>query len=218
MPGETPIQVCSSNQDVVSCDLVCDLVTKIQYRVEVPWLKDRCEKVYSQFGEDGLIAATFEQIGTTNKHCFEVGAGDGRHLSNTRRLVELGWHAMWIENAASKFLQMVADLPENVAAIPEKITPENVNKILSPLPDDMDFGVIDIDGDDYWLWKAMQKRPRVMLVEYEPLSYGHDPDVLPERGEGQAPIKFIVELGIEKGYQLLATTFCNVLFARSDVL
>jgi len=78
--------------------------------------------------------------------------------------------------------------------------------------------VIDIDGDDYWVWEAMELQPRVMLVEYKPDVYGGELEAVPERGNGQAALPPIVELGTAKGYQLLATTFCNALFARSDVL
>ena len=102
----------------------------LKYTAEVPWLEGCGENVYSQFGEDGLIASILERVGTTNKECFEVGAGDGRHLSNTRRLVELGWHALWIESSAEQFMKLLQDIPGDVDAIPALITPWNVNKIL----------------------------------------------------------------------------------------
>ena len=39
--------------------------------------------ITSQFGEDGFISAALKHIGITNRWCFEVGAGDGKWLSNT---------------------------------------------------------------------------------------------------------------------------------------
>ena len=186
----------------------------------VEWLERRCKNIYSQFGEDGLIEATFETIGTTNKQCFEVGAGDGIQFSNTRALVERGWQAMWIEHYGPLFGRLLSKKPPSVVAVREKIVPENVNDLFANLPRDIDFGVIDIDGDDYWIWQAMSAVvPRVMLIEYSP--YLENQERLPERGperERQAPLGPIRKLGEDKGYQLLATTFCNALFARSDTL
>ncbi len=42
--------------------------------------------VYSQGGEDGVLAHIFECIGKTNRTFVEFGAWDGRHMSNTALL------------------------------------------------------------------------------------------------------------------------------------
>ena len=185
----------------------------------VPWLKDKCRNIYSQFGEDGLIEACFNRYGETNQCCFEFGAGDGKTLSNTRHLLEHGWSGIWIEHHPPLYEALVRDKPSQVIAISETVTPENINRLLDPLPYDTDFGSIDVDGDDYWIWQAMTcVKPRIMLVEYSP--YQQDQSTLPERSESrdaQAPLDPIVELGKKKGYELLATTYCNCLFARSDL-
>ena len=185
----------------------------------VEWLRDKGHNVNSQFGEDGLIAATFERHGDTNRRCFEFGAGDGKTLSNTRHLTDGGWSGLWIEHHPPLFAVLNAMKPSTVDALCETVTPDNVNELLGSLPYDTDFGVIDVDGDDYWIWKALTSiNPRIMLVEYCP--YLEDQKTLPPRGPKrleQAPLEPIVELGAEKGYQLLATTFCNCLFAWSDI-
>src|ERR1700722_6760188 len=57
----------------------------------------RCSaQVYSQNGEDGMIAEIFRRIGLTNKFFVEFGIGDGLE-NNTRLLLELGWHGIWID-------------------------------------------------------------------------------------------------------------------------
>ena len=49
------------------------------------------QKYYSQNGEDGIITAIFNKIGTTNKFCVEFGVEDGLEC-NTRYLIEKrGW-------------------------------------------------------------------------------------------------------------------------------
>ena len=92
-------------------------------------------------------------------------------------------------------------------------------------PFDLDLGVIDIDGQDWWVWHDMTAyAPRVMLVECtyrRPLDRVPDRDE-PDRDKGgqvhQAGRDAIIELGEAKGYRAVAATPCNVLFVREDVI
>jgi hypothetical protein len=145
-----------------------------------PEFVDRWGNQTSQFGEDGLIEAAFELIGTTNKWCFEVGAGDGLFWSNTLRLREAGWHAVLIEGnpvEAEKLKAFESSLVRTACAMIG--TNGKLDALLDvilqvPLrgecmPLEPDFGVIDIDGQDFWLWHDLHLHvPRVMLVEYSP--------------------------------------------------
>lgn len=175
----------------------------------------------SQFGEDGLIAAMLERIGMKNRWCFEVGAADGEFVSNTKRLRNAGWTSVLIE-CAERWLPDLRKLAnERTFVIERKIEPDSLDEILTKCgaPEDMDLGVIDIDGQDYWCWKGMQKyRPRLMLVEFAP----NNPDHLIPLGVNdhnqQSGLNVIVNLGIEKGYVPLIGTHCNVLFCREDEL
>lgn len=175
--------------------------------------------ITSQFGEDGFIAAALKRIEPVNRWCFEVGAGDGKALSNTWSLRQDDWNAVLIESdeeRANDCLQYVSD---RVAVYHEHIGPESLDRILAyaGAPVDLDFGSIDIDGQDYYVWQGMTiYQPRLMLVEFSP--YGKEPEnFLPELdGIGQAGINQIVKLGREKGYFPMLSTAVNVLFCRED--
>lgn len=172
---------------------------------------------YSQFGEDGLVEAVFARIGETNRWCFEVGAADGLFFSNTKRMRDAGWSAVLIEENAESCRACRQYESNKVQVVNEAIGPGNpLEGVLSRCrcPTDCDFGVIDIDGQDYWAWLRMEAyRPRVMLVEY---NYAASAILPPEGGAGQAGLQDIVKLGQQKGYVALAKTYCNVLFVEQD--
>lgn len=178
------------------------------------WLDGKQRNDTSQFGEDGLIEAVFDKIGTTNQWCFEVGAADGLFFSNTKRLRDIGWRAVLIEADPLQADKCRAFANAKVEVVQQKVKPDSLDHILAGVgaPIRMDFGVIDIDGQDYWAWEGLRVfRPRVMLVEC--MYVGDLKFVPPVGGDGQAGREAIIRLGIEKGYVPLAHTLCNVLFA-----
>lgn len=183
-------------------------------------LEGTLHNIYSQNGEDGVIHAAFDWLGETNRWCFEVGAADGVYLSNTRALIDAGWSAVLIEQHPLLYHQLASRKSENVHTVRASATESNISELLTTagLPIEPDFGVIDIDGQDYWLWQGLGEiRPRLMLVEYW-RSLG---SFVPPRGSdtgSQASLSSIIELGERLGYVALAATFVNVLFARRDVL
>ena len=141
----------------------------INYHPLVPWLIGKARNVYTQFGEDGLIEATFETIGTTNRHCFEIGAADGLFYSNTLRLRESGWMAVLLEADANQFSKLQRDYGDTAVCIEGRVTDLDAELAKTGISQNPDFGVIDIDGQDYWMWLDLEEyRPRVMLVEIYP--------------------------------------------------
>jgi len=187
------------------------------------FLESRQRNDFSQFGEDGLLEAVLERIGTTNQWCFEVGASDGVFYSNTKRLRDLGWYAVLIEGdplSAGKCRQFES---RRVQVHQEKVNPKSLDNILAGggCPIRMDLGVIDVDGQDYWIWDGLKVfRPRVMLMEFMYLNDNFtDAAFVPElNGAGQAGMEAIVELGNRKGYVPLVATYCNLLFVDKSCL
>merc|ERR1712061_299778 len=50
------------------------------------------------------------------------------------------------------------------------LTTANINRIFSELnvPHNLDLLSIDVDGNDFWLWRALDSRyrPRIVIIEY----------------------------------------------------
>jgi hypothetical protein len=173
-----------------------------------------------QYGEPGLIDALLAKVGEINRWCFEVGAADGVWLSNTKRQRARGWSAVLIEADDEKFDKLADHGYAKVRCIRQKAEGDDLDRLLARCgaPVDLDFGVIDVDGQDWWLWKGMKRfYPRVLMVEYS----GALSSPVPPEGAAtkeQAGLAEIVALGQEKGYVALCRTNVNVLFARADVL
>ncbi len=184
------------------------------------WTK-HYSNVYSQFGEDGLLAEIFSRIGTTNKQCFECGAADGKWFSNSRHLIDSGWSACLIEADGSNWPELdKLDAPPRVTVVHGKAEasgPNSLDSILTMCGFEhaMDLGVIDVDGQDYYLFNGMMKyQPRVMVVEY---AAGVADNFIPDLGgKGQASLAAIVSIAISKGYFNAATTRTNLIFVRND--
>lgn len=183
----------------------------------------------SQFGESTLVAAILDRIGERMPWCFECGASEPEYASNTKLFRERQWQSVLIEKDPLK-AQLLrsragpwAIIIEQEVVI-ENCTPERritgLDAVLaevrcpwcrSRFPYHADFGVIDVDGQDWHLWKRMTVySPRIMVVECWP---GDDAAPPPELGgKGQAGENAIVELGREKGYKPICRTTCNVIF------
>lgn len=185
------------------------------------FLAGRGANYTSQFGEDGLIAGCLEKFGAENKWCFEVGAADGYRLSNTARLRSQAWTAVLIESDEKEFARLREINEERAYCFHEKVNGSSLDRILEVVgaPKNLDLGVIDIDGQDYWVWEGMRRhRPRLMLVEFWYTSEGQGLFVPNINGDGQASYTSIINLGIEKNYTALAKTHCNILFCDTGLL
>lgn len=117
-------------------------------------------RVNSQGGEDGVLDAIFEHIGTTNRYYVEFGCGDGVQC-NTANLHKQGWQGLLMDG-------MAKPATEDVIIHKEWISRENINQLFAKhgVPDSFDLMSIDIDGNDYWVLDAIKYRPRVIVAEY----------------------------------------------------
>ncbi len=191
------------------------------------WLIEYKYDIYSQSGEDGIIEKILETIPKNDKWCIEFGAWDGLFLTNTRHLIEnKGYSAVLVEADKKKFsdLQRNYSHRNNVNIINKFVgfgENDNLDQILSatPVPYDFDFLSIDIDGNDYHVWKAISRyRPKVIIIEFNPTIPTHirfvqtaDPSI----NQG-ASLLSLIELGKEKGYELVSVLPVNAFFIRKE--
>ena len=117
-------------------------------------------KWFAQDREDKIVARIFRRIHSTNRWAVEIGAMDGEHGSNTAHFRSRGWTVRLFDQA-----------PLDPMVEQATITAENVNAVLASagVPRTFDLLSLDIDGNDLWVWKALAFRPRVVVIEYNPL-------------------------------------------------
>ena len=187
------------------------------------WLLNFRADVFSQQGEDGVIKKVLETLPATDRWCVEFGAWDGAHLSNSRNLIEnLGYSAVLIEADQKKY----SDLTRNYAG-KSHVYPVNafvgfrrndsLDTILEnlPVPREFDFLSIDIDGNDYHAWNAVEKyTPKIVCIEFNPtihtdVDYVQAADPRLTRG---ASLLSLTQLGSEKGYELISVLPFNAVF------
>lgn len=162
--------------------------------------------IYSQCGEDGVLGRIFDVIGAESRYFVEFGAWDGQHYSNTANLrLNHGWTGLLMEGS---------DRADGEVVRREFVDAENVNRLFARygVPERFDLLGIDIDGNDYWVWKALERHmPRVVVIEYNiyfathlartmPYDAGHVWDETLYHG---ASIEALRKLGDEKGYALV---------------
>jgi hypothetical protein len=207
--------------------LLATLVAVLIYQITRPPVYDPVDlfkfedKVFSQGGEDGVLDKIFEVIPPTRRFVVEFGCSDGVTYSNSRNLiVNHGWSGLLMDGdhaAIEKARKAYANYPSvNVAE--EWIYPGNVETLFDKygVPKDLDLLVIDIDSNDYYVWKVIHEyRPKVVLMEYNPgfpppqkavvqfhpLNYWDNSDYY------GASLQSLYELNKHKGYEMVYGTF-----------
>lgn len=190
------------------------------------WLLNHQARTYSQSGEDGIIEKMLEILPHRDYWCVEFGALDGMSLSNTRNLIEKnGYSAVLIEGSKSRFRDLRTNYSGNskVVAINQLVgyaTDDNLDHILggTRIPEHFDFLSIDIDGNDYHVWKAMSRfSPKVICIEFNQ-TIPNEVDFVQAADPGVnqgSSLSAIVRLGKEKGYELVSVCGVNAFLVKS---
>lgn len=204
------------------------------------WRADRLEprlqvygrRVHSQNDEDGILEHMFATLGPCQGYFVEIGVGpprDGRAIDETtglecncRLLAERGWRGLYLD---------AGDYPPHLGVTRAFITAENINQVLDDngVPEPFDLFSLDIDGNDYWVWRALRRQPRVVLVEYNSnLAAGESKTIVYDPGFNWAArgctkyygasLLALTRLGREKGYTLVYANGVNAFFVDTGLL
>ncbi len=180
--------------------------------------------VFSQWGDDGIIQYLVDTLNIENKTFVEFGV-ENYIESNTRfLLINNNWSGLVIDGSAENVEYIKKDDVSwlyDLHAMEAFITKENINLLLSNLPFGQKIGIlsIDIDGNDYWIWKEISVvDPDIVIVEYNsilgckrPLTLPYSSDYVrkrkyPDMNYYGTSLMSICDLAQTKGYTFVG---CN---------
>lgn len=208
-------------------------------RTDVKSLHDVEFQVYSQFGDDGIIQYLIHKLDIPNKVFIEFGVENYKE-SNTRfLLVNNKWSGLVIDGSATNVDYIKRDVlswSNDLHASHSFITAENINDIITNFlkkgyPDEIGILSVDIDGNDYHVWKAINTvNPVMVIAEYNALfgvekawSIPYQADFFrldadPTSTYWGASLKCLCLLAAEKGYDFIGcnSNGNNAYFIRKD--
>ncbi len=189
-------------------------------------------RVFSQNGEDGVLAEILARIGVGERFFVEFGVESGREGSCVYLADVAGWQGLFMDCDDDFFTELERKYraEDRVRTARAMITPENVQELFtaSGVPAELDVLSIDVDGADYWIWEAIEAyRPRVVVIEYnsalDPRRRLVQPADLDGGWDGTsyygASLGALRAMGERKGYRLVHTELSgvNAFFVREDL-
>lgn len=189
--------------------------------------------VFSQNCEDGILNEIFQRIGVESRYFVEFGIQDGTENCTRNLLVNHGWSGVWIDGSIDYVDSARSKFSRNKVRILESLlTRENILDVFNSndIPNEFDLCVIDVDGNDYWLWEKISEnyRPRVVVIEVNaslpvsarwvmPYDPNHSWDGTNYFG---ASLRSLAELAERLGYVIVGCDHkgVNAFFIRRDLV
>lgn len=194
-------------------------------------------RVFSQWGEDGIIQMLLRHIEIPNKIFIEFGVENYTESNTKFLLVNDNWAGLVIDGSSENICSIKKDTiywQHNLKAVHAFIDQDNINNIIAENGIKGEIGIlsIDIDGNDYWVWQAIEVvNPAIVIIEYnskfgkdKAVTIPYDPSFV--RSEAHysmlyvgASLKALYKLGKTKGYAFVGSNSAgnNAFFVRRDL-
>ncbi len=197
-------------------------------------------KVYSQFGDDGIIQYLIRNISLlpSEKRFIEIGVEDYQEANTRFLLMNNNWSGLIIDGSP-KNMNKVKRQPYywqyDITATPLFVTRKNILKHLRKDGFNSQLGLLslDIDGNDYWIMeKLIVLKPIIFIIEYNSLFGIDHPITIPYKKDFYrtkahysnlfwgSSLKAIYLLAKRHGYSFMGTNSAgnNAYFVRTDRL
>ena len=212
-------------------------VSRIKQLGLIESLKEVEFKVFSQWGEDGIIQYLINQIPIENKSFIEFGVEDYREANTRFLLMNNNWKGLIFDGSKKNIARIKKDniyWKYELTAASHFITRENINDIIEMSRFKGNIGLlsIDIDGNDYWVWGAIDVvRPRIVICEYnnvfgntKAVTIPYDPAFVRTKAHYSnlyygASLPAICYQAEKKGYDFVGSNSAgsNAFFVRKDL-
>jgi hypothetical protein len=195
-------------------------------------------KVFSQWGEDGIIQFLVSNLEIRNQTFIEFGVEDFFESNCRFLMMKNNWAGFVIDGSSKNIERLKSSYfywKYNLQSKTSFITSENINSILDESGFEKDLGIlsVDIDGVDYYVLNELERwMPSILIVEYNgifgfsrPVSVPYDASFY--RGNKHysnlyygANLPAFLHLANRKGYALVGinSVGSNAFFVRRDLL
>lgn len=181
-------------------------------------------KVFSQWGEDGILDFLCERIGISKPNIVEIGAGNFMEC-NSRFIAEFRNANVIAVDGRYDLAKAIKSSPlywkSNLIPIVEWVTPESVNRIMDLGEEKfgkIDIFSLDLDGNDYWILRNVSLRNvEIVVIEYNPIFGANLKVTVPRNDEFDrykehfsglyygASLQAFIDLMIDKGFNFIGT-------------
>jgi hypothetical protein len=187
---------------------------------EIP-VQEASRDLFTYHGEDGILAWLLARMKDVPPVFADIGSGDCIKSNCACLAVHAGWSGCFIDSneqqlaIGKSFYRNAVKGAPHFSFIKEKVTPFNINDLLKTAGISGKTGLlsIDIDGNDFWIWKAVEViQPRIVVIEAK-VEFGPGNYAVPygdfnhHSGDARyngASVDAFRRLGLEKGYKLVA--------------
>jgi hypothetical protein len=137
-------------------------------------LEDAEFKVFSQFGDDGIIQYLLGAVGIEphERSFVEFGVEDYREANTRFLLLHDNWRGLVMDGNEAHVRRIAGDRiawRHELTAVHAFLDRDNVGELIRRhgFWDDLGLLSIDVDGNDYWIWESLDGlRPPIVVVEY----------------------------------------------------
>jgi hypothetical protein len=214
------------------------ILARLNAELKSTQLQDYEFKIFSQWGEDGIIQKLISAVEIKNHTFIEFGVEDFSEANCRFLMRNNNWSGFVIDGSRDK-LDRLRNSAEfwayQLTAVPAFITLENINDLLRRSGFDEDIGIlsVDIDGVDYWVLEAITShRPRILITEYNSVFGAERKISVPYAADFQrtahhysnlyfgASLPALVYLARRKGYTFVGSNSAgvNAFFVRNDLM
>ncbi len=193
-------------------------------------------KVFSQWGEDGIIEWLTAHIELPNRRFVEFGVENFEEANCRFLTLNRNWRGLIMDGSKENMDHVRSSSlywKHNITALHQFITVENINTLITNAGFAGPLGIlsIDIDGNDYWIWEATTAvNPAIISCEYNAILGDTQPISVPydaafragtvHHGHYQGcSIAALRHLAERRGYEFVGTNSngINAFFVRKDL-
>lgn len=148
------------------------ILSELHSRKQSASLSDYEFKVFSQWGEDGIIQFLISNLNVRNKTFIEFGVEDFFESNCRFLMMKDNWSGFVIDGSVKNIERLKSSYfywRYNLLGVASFITRENIAHLLESSGFDKNPGIlsIDIDGVDYHVLAELQSwKPSILIVEY----------------------------------------------------